>query len=38
MTYCILPLEKPKKQGVTNTQSHPIPKLYIFEWDGTEDV
>ena len=30
------PLEKAKQQGKRHTQpqSHPIPKFYIFKWDG----
>jgi len=36
MTCHTPPLKSVKKQGnvITQPQSHPIPKFYVFKWDG----
>jgi len=26
-----------RRNAITHSQSNPIPKFYIYEWDGTED-
>ena len=37
MAYRTPPLIKAQERGEVPLQSHPIPKFYILEMDGTED-